>query len=331
MNWQGIKAVALAGVMGVCAMAPAVADNRYTLATNPQGTIYYTIGGGVAAALQDALGKQVTLQPFTGSSVYIPMIGAGEVSMGLNSSLDLGDWYTGESGTATDLRVLARLWPLRVGFVARADLGVTSVSELEGKRVVTDFSALSAMSKLNVAMLKLSGLDTDKVDAVRTAGLGPGMEGLTEGSLDVTSIAVGIPLTQQAQATIPGGIRYLSVDGEGATSAAADELYAGMYLTVVEPSPRLPEVTEPVTVGGFDVFLTVSPNLPDEDATAILAALSAALPQLKIDYPALGGASVEALSKPTNTVPYHPAAVAYFKEQGQWSDENAARDAKLAR
>lgn len=329
MNWRRYAAIALAGAMGLLANSAMSAD-RYTLGTNPQGTIYYTIGGGIAAALQGKLGKQVTVQPYTGSSVYLPLIAAGEVTMGLNSSLDLGGARAGDFGEPmTDLRVLARIWPLRVALVARNDLGITRVSELKGKRVVTDLSALKAMSTLSKTIVELSGLSVDDVEKVSVAGLGSGMEQLTENNLDATLIAVGIPLTQQAHASIPGGIRYLDIDGENATTEKANEMYSGLYLTEVAPNPRMPEVTEPVTVTAFDVYLTVNADLPDEDATAILEAFHESLPQLKQDYPPLGGAAQERLSAPSNTVPYHPAAVEFYKAKGMWSEQNENRDSAM--
>lgn len=327
MNWRRFAAIALAGAIGLAASA-AGAQERYTLGTNPQGTVYYTIGGGIAAALQERLERQVTVQPYSGSSVYLPLISAGEVTMGLNSSLDLGEALEGGFGEPMEnLRVLARIWPLMVGLVARNDLGIENVSELEGKRVVTDFSALVAMSRLAKTMLELSDVDLGDIQEVTVAGLPPGMEQLTENNLDATLIAVGIPLTQQAHASIPGGIRYLNIDGDGATSERADELYPGLYLSTVEPSPRLPEVTEPVQVTAFDVFLTVNESMSEEEATAILDALYESLDQLKADYPPLGAASHELLSMPTNTVPYHDAAVAFYEDKGQWSEENEAREA----
>lgn len=329
MNWRRYAAGALAGAVALLANSAMSAD-RYTLGTNPQGTIYYTIGGGIAAALQEKLGAQVTVQPYTGSSVYLPLISAGEVTMGLNSSLDLGGARQGEFGEPmTDLRVLARIWPLQVALVARNDLGITKVSELEGKRVVTDLSALKAMSTLSKTIVELSGLSLDDVEQVSVAGLGPGMEQLTENNLDATLIAVGIPLTQQAHATIPGGIRYLDIDGENATSEKADEMFTGLYLAELQPSPRLPEVSEPVTVSAFDVYLTVDADLPNEEATAILEAFYESLPQLKQDYPPLGGAAQEKLSMPTNTVPYHPAAVEFYKAKGMWSEQNETRNQSM--
>ena len=329
MNWRSLKLLAVAGVATFAAGAASAVD-RITVGTNPQGTIYFTIGGGIAATLQDALGVPATVQPYTGSSAYLPLISAGEVTLGLNSSLDLAGARAGEFGEPMDnLRVLARLWPLNVALVARADLGITDVSELAGKRVVTDLSALKAMSDVSKLMLELSGLSASDVESVTVAGLAPGMEGLTENALDATLVAVGIPLTQQAQATIPGGIRYLSVEGPDATSQNADAKLSGLYLAEIQPSPRLPEVTEPVTVAAFDVFLSVSADMSDEDATAILSALYDGLPQLKADYPALGPASQERMALPSNTVPYHPAAVEFFNSKGLWTEENAARDAGL--
>lgn len=331
MNWRQYAGLAVAAMIGLGATTAAGAADRYTLGTNPQGTIYYTIGGGIAAALQDKLGKQVTLQPYTGSSVYLPLIAAEEVSMGLNSSLDLGEARAGAFGEqAKDLRVLARLWPLNVALVARNDSGIKTVADLKGKRVVTDLSALKAMSQLSRTILELGGLAVSDVQAETVAGLGPGMERLTENSLDATLIAVGIPLTQQAHASISGGIRYVSIEGENATTEKADAAFQGTYLTTINPNPRLPEVTEPVTVASFDVFLTVAADMADEDATAILEALYESLPQLKTDYPALGGAAQERFSTPSNTVPYHSAAVAFFKGKDMWSEANVERDAGMA-
>lgn len=310
---------------------PATAQGRITIGTNPQGTLYYTIGGGIAAALQENLKRQVTVQPFTGSSVYIPLIDAGEVTLGLNSSIDVGAWYRGEydNDPFEGVRVLARLWPLRQALTARADSGMTQVSDLAGEKVVTRLSSQAATGRVNVAILKAGGLSLDDVEGVTVAGLAQGMEALTEGGVDATGVAVGIPLTQQAHATIPGGIRYLSITGDGATNENMNDILNGLYLMEVAPNQRMPEITEPVTVSAYDVFLTTSANLSDEDATAILTALYSALPQLKADYPAMAAAARDMLSAPTNTVPYHPAAVAFFKEKGIWSDENDAREAAI--
>lgn len=332
---RNVKLAVCAAAMGLATLAvgAANAQNRITLGTNPQGSIYFTVGGGMAAALQDALGRPVTVQPYTGSSVYLPLVANGELTLGINSSLDTSGVYQGDYGAKAEpkLRMLSRLWPLRIAFMVRADSGMKEIKDLKGKRVVTDFSALKAVGLANQAMIKAGGLTLDEVDGVTVAGLGQGIEGLTEGNLDATSIAVGIPLTQQAHATIPGGIRYLSITGDGATDENLDQIYAGTYLLPVNPNPRLPEVTEPVTVLGYDVFLTTSADLPDDQATAILEAVYAAWPQLRKDYPAVASGMQEDMAKASNTVPYHPAAIAFFKDKGLWTEANDKKEASLAK
>jgi TRAP transporter TAXI family solute receptor len=321
----------LAAALAAGLSVPAFAQGRITIGTNPQGTFYYAIGGGFAAKLQETLGRPATVQPMTGSSVYIPLVAAGELTVGLNSSIDLGGFYNGDyDGKAIkNLRVLARLFPLRQAFATRANDNLVTIADLKGKKVVTAFTSLAAIGKVDVAMLVADGLTESDVEGVTVSGLKSGLDGLIDGSLDATGIAIGIPLTQEAHATIPGGIRYISITGADAGTKIS-EFYPGVYLTTVNPTPRMPEVTEPITISAYDVFISTSAELSDEDATAILGVLWDSLEQLKTDYPAMGTAKQELLADDSNTVPYHPAAVAFFKEKGVWNAENDAREATLA-
>jgi TRAP transporter TAXI family solute receptor len=327
-----IARLGLAAALATGLAASATAQGRITIGTNPQGTFYYAIGGGFAAKLQEALGRPATVQPMTGSSVYIPLVAAGELTLGLNSAIDLGGFYNGEydGKPLKNLRVLARLFPLRQAFATRANDNLVTIGDLKGKRVVTAFSSLAAIGKVDVAMLLAGGLSEADVDGVTVSGLKSGLDGLTDGSLDATGIAIGIPLTQEAHATIPGGIRYVSITGDKATREFIGAFYPGVYLTVVNPTPRMPEVSEPITIAAYDVFVSTSAELSDEEATAILTVLWDALDQLKTDYPAMGSASHDLMADPSNTAPYHPAAAAFFKTKGVWSAENDLREAELA-
>ena len=46
-------------------------------------------------------------------------------------------------------------------------------------------------------------------------------------------------------------------------------------------------------------------------------------------YPPLRGGAQDAMGNASNTVPYHPAAIAFFQEKGLWSDANEAREASF--
>ena len=55
--FKTLRALALASAATAVMAAGATAQSRITIGTNPQGSLYYTVGGGIAAALQEALGR----------------------------------------------------------------------------------------------------------------------------------------------------------------------------------------------------------------------------------------------------------------------------------
>ena len=319
----------LAATATAVAVAAGASAQGITIGTNPQGSIYYSVGGGLAAVLADTLERRAIVQPYAGSSTYLPLIASGEVTMGLSSSLDSGRAFSGADGgeAIPELRALARLWPLSYAFIARDDSGMTSVADLEGRRVVTAIEANAALGAANLAMLAAAGLDEDDVEGVTVGGLPQGLQGVIDGAIDAHGIAVGIPLTVQADAAVSGGMRYLSIEGPNATSEFLDEQVAGLYLQTLEPSERRPGLKQTTNVGAFDVFLMGSANLSDEEVTAILSAIADNWGRLQEDYPVLRQAEMGELSRPSNTTPYHPAAVAFFTERGMWTQANDERQA----
>lgn len=324
----------LTGLVAVGALALTAGSaeaQRMSIGTNPQGSLYYVVGGGMAALLSEEMGRRTIAQPYGGASVYLPLIASGEVTMGLSSSLDSGRAFSGRDGPRIpELRALARLWPLDYAYMVRGDSGLETIADLRGQRVAVEISANAALAAANRAILASAGLTEDDVDAVTIGGLPPGVQGVVDGTLDATAIAVGIPLTLQADASLSGGIRYLSLEGENATSEFLESQLPGLYISSIEPTEARPGVVGTTNVTAFDVFLIVSADLPDEDAAQILQTLSDGWAQLAEDYPALRGGGPEMFSMPTNTAPYHPGAVAFFQEAGIWTEENEAREAAHA-
>jgi TRAP transporter TAXI family solute receptor len=330
--------IGIAVALVACALATGGAqaqpqERRYTIGTNPPGTLYHIVGSGFAKVLQEKLGKQTTVQPGAGSSTYLPLIQNREVTMGIVSSLDGGGAYRGEQGRSPmpKLHAVARLWPLSYGFMARGNSGIKSIADLKGKRVVTDIKANAALAAANVAMLASAGLLPSDVTAVSIGDLPQGSQGVIDGTIDATTLALGIPLAKQAHASAPGGIVYLTLSGPNATSEFLNDKLPGLYTLKVSPSPAMPEVTELITVSGFDIFLIASEDVSDGDVTGIVKTLHDNWESLQRDFPALRSGRVEDFATPTNTVPYHPAAIAYFKSKNLWSEGNKKREESFKR
>jgi TRAP transporter TAXI family solute receptor len=306
---------------------------RITIGTNPAGSIYYSIGGGLAKVLTEQMGVQAIVQPLAGSSVSLPLINNGELTAGLTSTLDSGAAYRGENDyqgkSMKNLRSLVRIFSLPYTFTVRADSGIKTMADLKGKRVVMEFKALLGLKPMNESLVMAGGLKLSDVIPVSVGGLKQGLDAVADKSADASAVAAGIPMVQEMHASVPGGVRYLDVTGPKATDEFMAETLPGTSLMKLTPNARMPEVTEPVTIGTYDVFLVVGKDLSEADATKMTSVLIDSWPALQKDYPALRGAKLEELSRATNVVPFHPGAVAAFKAKNMWSDKNAAADKKL--
>jgi hypothetical protein len=329
-NWRTSLCAATALLICAAGTFGAGAQERMIFATQDPGTLYHTLGGGFAKLLSDKLGRQVTIQPYGGSSVYLPLIDNGEADLGFSSALDAGDAYRGEGEwqPLPNLRALARVLGLRTAMMVRADSGIETIEDLQGKRVVTDLKGAVAMGGVIRAMLATGGLTDQDVEAVEVGNVAQGNEALIEGNVDATFIAIGIPLVKQAHASIPGGVAYVDL-GPQASAEVMSQYADGVYPAEVQPSAAMPEVGEPVEVAAFDILLMTGAQTPDDVARNVVQTIYENFDQLKEDYPPLRSGEREKFASAANTIPYHPAAVAFFKDEGLWTEANEQREQVL--
>jgi hypothetical protein len=332
---KGITAAVMTAAALAFTALPAQAElKRITIGTNPQGTLYFVVGGGMSKLFSDKLNIQSTAQPYAGSSVYLPLIQSNEVTFGYSSSLDSGMAYGGkgpyDGAALSKLRSLGRAWPLPYAYFAKKSSGMKTVADLKGKKVATDFKANASLDAANRAMLKAAGLDPEKdVTTVTISGIPEGYSGVTEGRFDAAATALAIPLAVKADTTIPGGIIMLEMTGPNANTAFLDSEIRGFYMDKTKPSSQNPGVDREMAITGFDVFMIIGSDVSDDDAYMLIKTLHENWKGLQESYKVLGRNPAEMLGKPSNTVPYHPGAIRYFKEAGLWTAENDAREKAL--
>lgn len=306
---------------------------RITIGTNPAGSIYYSLGGGISKVLTEKMGVQAIVQPLAGSSVALPLVNANELTGSLASTLDSGAAYRGENDykgkPMKNLRSLVRIFSLPYTFTVRADSGLKTIADLKGKKVVMEFKALLGLKAMNEALIQAGGLKLSDVEFVSVGGLKQGLDAVADKTAVASAVAAGIPMVQEMHASVPGGVRYLNVTGANATDEFMANKLPGTSLMELKPNARMPEVTEPVTIGTYDVFLVVGKDLSDADAQKMTEVLIADWPALQKDYPALRASKIEDLPRATNVVPYHPGAIAAFKAKNMWTAKNETADKKL--
>jgi len=329
-----VGTLVLAGAAGAFALSSAgvVAEAKIksiTIGSNPAGSTYFLLAGGFAKLMQEQLKIRSTAQPHAGSSVYLPLMNKGEITLGLNSSLDSGLAFNGRGaykGRATKkVRSLARIWILPYMYMVKESSGIKTVADLKGKKVIVNFKTNVSLAQTNRTILATAGLTIKDVKAVDSGGVVSGINMVVEGRADATTVALAMPQMRKAHAGVPGGLRIVSL-GPKATDAFMSAGMAGLYTMRVKPSKRQPFVKQETHIAAFDTYLNAGTSVDDETAYAMAKAIVENWKQMQKDYGPLRGVSVTKLLPPNNPIPYHSGAVKYYKEAGMWSAANEKND-----
>lgn len=336
MGKQGSLAVAgIVALSAIVATGAAQAQNlklkRITLGTNPAGSVYFLIGGGFTKLWQEKLKIRATPQPHSGSSVYIPLIHKGEVTMGLNSTLDSAMAYAGRKPYAQrydNLRALARIWILPYAYVVKASSPYKTIEDLRGKRVIIDIKPNIPLGMSNKAFLATGGIREKDVQAISSGGVVAGLNMVQEGRADATNVALGMPQLRKMHASVPGGIRVIPVGKNGTDEFISNEM-PGMRIITITPGKTRPFIKEPMKIASFDAYINIGKQTAVEDVYILTKTLHQNWKTLQKDYPPLRGVRVDRLAPASNVVPYHDGAMKYYKEAGLWTKANDERRRKL--
>src|SRR5688500_3892361 len=66
------------------------------IGTNPAGSLFYAVASGLAKVISGAGPMQAVVQPYTGSSTFLPMLDNGELDFGIINAVDMGMAYLGQ-------------------------------------------------------------------------------------------------------------------------------------------------------------------------------------------------------------------------------------------
>ena len=91
------RAIAVAGLVALLA-APATAQlpKSVTIGTNPPGSVFYAVGSGLAKVVAEGGGPvKLVVQPYSGSSTFLPLLNTGEMEFGVVNAVDMALAYRG--------------------------------------------------------------------------------------------------------------------------------------------------------------------------------------------------------------------------------------------
>src|SRR5678815_975030 len=161
-----------------------------SIGSNPPGSLFYSLASGLAKVVSDAAAIQAQVQPYAGTSTFVPLFDTGELDFGVVNAVDMGMVYRGPNFKVggrnpfphvASSRLIMRGSPLRSSFIVRKDSPIKKLSDVKGKRVTGEYPAQLAVWYNMFGALSNAGLTWNDVKVVPVPAVNEGVDALIQG------------------------------------------------------------------------------------------------------------------------------------------------------
>ena len=316
--------------------AQAQQPKSVTIGTNPAGTVFYPVAGGLASVISGAAPFQAGIQPYTGSSTFLPLLDNGEIDFGIVNAIESGLSYQGPGRLkiggknplphVPNARLIMRGSPLSVSMVVKRDSPIKTVQDVKGKRMTGEYPANIAIWFHLYAGLANAGYTWDDVKVVPVPAVNDGVDAIVQGRADVTNHAIGAAKVREADAST--GVRYISLDCSPQGEERVKKAVPGYYLTTIKAGSSAAVVAD-TCVLTYDLYFVGHKGLRGDVVQATLKAIWDNIEKLPPLNPQFKEWTRERAAAADVTMAYHPAAVQFFKDKGIWSAKMDESQKKL--
>jgi TRAP transporter TAXI family solute receptor len=307
-----------------------------TLATNPAGTVFYALAGGLASVISGAAPFQAVVQPYTGTSTFLPLLDSGEIDFGVVNAVDMGQAYQGPTRLkiggrnpfphTPNTRLLMRGSPLFSSLVVRKDSPIKAIQDVKGKRVTGEYPAHLAVWTAVFGALATGGFSWDDVKVVPVPAVNEGIDALIQGRADVSNHAVGSAKIKEADVAV--GVRYVSLDCSPQGEERVKKAVPGYYLTTLKSGFSTGIVADTCVIA-YDIYFVGHKGLSGQVVQTTIKAVWDNIDKLPPLHPQFKEWTRERAAFADVTMAYHPAAVEFYKEKGVWSAKMDEAQKKL--
>jgi TRAP transporter TAXI family solute receptor len=299
-----------------------------TIGTNTPGTVFYALAGGLAKVSTEGSPIQMNIQPYTGTSTLLPLLNSGELDFAIVNGVDMGMAYLGpqklkvggknDFAHSPNTRLVMRGAPLIIGLLVKKDSPLKSVHDIKGKRVTGEYPAHQAVWFNMFGLLASGGLTWKDVKVVPVPAVNDGIDAVVQGRAEVTAGALNMAKIREADASV--GVRHLSIDCSPEGDRRVRQAVPGYYTRVIKAGGGA-AVVEDTCVVAYDIYFATYKAAPDHVVTAIAKAIWDNEAKLKPIHPGFREWTRDRAATAEITIPYHPAAINFYKEKGIWKTE----------
>jgi uncharacterized protein len=306
-----------------------------TIGSNPAGSLFYSLASGLAKVITESTPIQAQVQPYAGTSTFVPLFESGELDFGLVNAVDMGMVYQGQKlkiggrnpyPHVPNSRLIMRGSPLRSSLIVKKDSPIKTIQDVKGKRVTGEYPAQLAVWYNVYGALSNGGLSWNDVKVVPVPAVNEGVDALIQGRADATTHAIGSAKVKEADASI--GIRYIPLDCSPQGEARIKKAVPGYYLSTLKAGSSTGIVEDTCTYT-YDIYFVGHKALSDALVQTVLKAIWDNIAKLPPLHPGFREWTKERAVDPEVTLPYHPGAVQFYKEKGIWSAKMDEAQKKL--
>jgi TRAP transporter TAXI family solute receptor len=322
-----LRAAGIAAVttLGIAVLSPASAQ-VYGVATGKQGFFAYSVGAAVSKVAANN-GLSLRVQPYGGTSAYVPAVNVNEVQFGIVNELETNYAVSGRAiynnKPNKSLRVVSIMNPLYSVLFVRKDSPIKTIADLKGKRVPTDFVSQRVLDILMQGALANGGLSYKDVQKVPVPNVVGGANEFAQGKVDAFIFALGAGKVAEIDAKV-GGLRVLPADPSPEAIARTRKFIPVGYTTTLQPARARAGIATPTVVYAYDLLLLTNDKVPEDTVYKLTKALHDNKKALAEAFRPLAGFQPDRMAKDMGPVTFHAGAIKYYKEIGAWPPKSGS-------
>ncbi|MEO9865742.1 MAG: TAXI family TRAP transporter solute-binding subunit [Yoonia sp.] len=315
-----ISTFAAVAVAATLSAPAAMAEEFITIGTGGVTGVYYPTGGAICRLVNQGRrdhGVRCSVES-TGGSVYnINTIREGELEFGVAQS----DWqyhaYNGtsrfeEDGAFEGLRAVFSVHPEPFTVVARADSGIATFADLQGKRVNIGNPGSGQRGTMEVLMEAL-GWTTDDFALATELKASEQSAALCDNQIDAMVYTVGHPSGSISEATTACDSVLVEVSGDVVAQLIEDNSF---YRSATIPGGMYRGNDEDVTTFGVGATFVSSADVSEDVVYTLVKSVFDNIDDFRGLHPAFANLEPADMASAGLSAPLHDGAAKYYTEAG---------------
>jgi len=295
-------------------------SKKLSIGTADTTGVYYIYGGGIAKVISaNVPGVQATAEVTPGAVDNVKMLQNKELDIAFTKTDVAADALKGtgpfESTGKVNVRAIAYLYADIAHVVVADGAGITKLEDMKGKHISTSAPG-SGHEMVANKLLEAAGVNPEKDFSRERVSLTESINAFKDRKIDGFFFATGLPAAGMLDLSSTPNLSFKILDVVSYLKAITEK-HGPIYSEAVIPKATYSKLESDVKTIGVPVILAC---LDTTDETLVYNVIKAMFDK-KADLVAIhkeaNKLTLEQAPSLTS-MPYHPGAIRYYKEQNAW-------------